>query len=110
MLYHAELERKYIPVMIPLMTGNVVFPRFLSWDVDRKSQEFTEGREQFDGNIDAQITELLHTTAWYNNTLGTESWLKIGKIGNDKIVNIRIAFVNIHGEVLFNLFNTIPCN
>lgn len=71
MLYHAELERKYVPVMIPLITGNVVFPRFLSWDVERKSKEFAEERElKFDTNIDAQITETLHTTAWHDNTLG----------------------------------------
>lgn len=71
MLYHAELERKFVPVMIPLLTGNVVFPRFLSWDVDRKSKEFAENRaDKFDTNVEAQITELLHTTAWHNNTLG----------------------------------------
>lgn len=72
-MYHAELERKYVPVMIPLMTGNVVFPRFISWDVTKRSKEFLEDREyKYDTNVDAQITELLHNTAWFNNTLGME--------------------------------------
>lgn len=71
MLYHAELERNYVPILIPLITGNVVFPRFLSWDVDRKGKMFAQDREdKFDVNVDSQITELLHTTAWHNNTLG----------------------------------------
>lgn len=71
MLYHAELERKYVPVMIPLLTGNVIFPRFLSWDIQRRTKEFEEEREfRFDTNVDAQITEALHNTAWHSNTLG----------------------------------------
>lgn len=61
--------------MIPLLTGNVVFPRFLSWDVERKAKEFVEEREvRFDSNVDAQITEYLHTAAWHNNTLGKNSF------------------------------------
>lgn len=70
-VYHAEVERRYMPVVLPLLTGNVIFPRFLSWDVDRKRKEFAEEREKFANNVDGQITELLHTTAWPNNTLGT---------------------------------------
>ena len=32
MLYHVGVAREYVPLVIPLLIGNVLFPRLLPWE------------------------------------------------------------------------------
>lgn len=69
-VYSADCLRQYMPIMISILTGNVLFPRFLPWEISRNSENFLDSKKKLESNPDALITELLHTTAWHNNTLG----------------------------------------
>lgn len=50
--------------------GNVLFPRFLPWEVKSSKDALIKARKSLESNPDNLITELLHQTAWHNNTLG----------------------------------------
>eukprot|EP00922_Rhytidocystis_sp_ex-Travisia-forbesii_P009874 GHVS01014438.1.p1 GENE.GHVS01014438.1~~GHVS01014438.1.p1 ORF type:complete len:551 (+),score=81.78 GHVS01014438.1:67-1719(+) len=69
-VYSAECLRKYMPIMIPIMTGNVLFPRFLPWEMKDNTAKLMSAKDRLEKTPDALVTELLHTTAWHNNTLG----------------------------------------
>ncbi|KAF8817879.1 putative peptidase M16, alpha subunit [Cardiosporidium cionae] len=69
-IYMAEGLRNTVPLLIPMLTGNILFPRFLPWELKSNANRLTMVREALEKNPDALVTELLHTTAWHNNTLG----------------------------------------
>jgi processing peptidase subunit alpha len=62
--------REYMPYAVPLMIGNVLFPRLLPWEVKAASKKVKEARAAVEGDADAMVNELLHKAAYCNNTLG----------------------------------------
>merc|ERR1711920_966243 len=65
-----DVMREYMPLVVPLMIGNVLFPRLLPWEVKAASKQVKTAAAQFAGDADAMVSELLHKAAYCNNTLG----------------------------------------
>lgn len=70
MVYQVDVMREYVPLVVPLMVGNVLFPRLLPWEVKASSKMVKDERKALEGNPDAMVSELLHKAAYCNNTLG----------------------------------------
>jgi processing peptidase subunit alpha len=70
MLYQVEVMREYVPLVVPLMVGNVLFPRLLPWEVKASHSKVKEARAALEANPDAMVSELLHKAAYCNNSLG----------------------------------------
>eukprot|EP00933_Yihiella_yeosuensis_P048924 TRINITY_DN453_c0_g1_i1.p1 TRINITY_DN453_c0_g1~~TRINITY_DN453_c0_g1_i1.p1 ORF type:complete len:543 (-),score=156.30 TRINITY_DN453_c0_g1_i1:399-1937(-) len=69
-MYQVELQREYVPLAIPLMVGNVLFPRLLPWEVKSAQKEVAAAKAALAANPDDMVNELLHKAAFCNNTLG----------------------------------------
>jgi processing peptidase subunit alpha len=69
-VYKVELMREYVPFAVPLMIGNVLFPRLLPWEVKAASKKVKDARAAHEADPDAMVNELLHKAAYCNNTLG----------------------------------------
>lgn len=65
--YKASLMREYVPVVVPLLVGNVLFPRLLPWEVNASKENYQTSLLM---PTDATVTELLIQTAYHTNTLG----------------------------------------
>jgi processing peptidase subunit alpha len=65
--YSASVLREYLPVVVPLLIGNVLFPRFLPWEVTAAHELINQSKAM---DVDATVSELLVQTAFHNNTLG----------------------------------------
>jgi processing peptidase subunit alpha len=68
--YKVDVMREYVPLVLPLMIGNVLFPRLLPWEVKAASKLVKDARAALEGDSDAMVSELLHKAAYCNNTLG----------------------------------------
>jgi len=68
--YQVELQREYVPLAVPLMVGNVLFPRLLPWEVKAAQSEVPTEKEALKKAPDMMVSELLHKAAYCNNTLG----------------------------------------
>lgn len=66
--YKVDVMREFMPLVVPLMVGNVLFPRLLPWEVKAAHKKVAEARGAQDA--DAIVSELLHKAAFCNNTLG----------------------------------------
>merc|ERR1719326_850002 len=62
--------REYAPLVVPLMVGNILFPRLLPWEVKAAQAGVKQARGELAANPDAMVKELLHKAAYCNNTLG----------------------------------------
>merc|ERR1719229_418664 len=69
-VYKTELMREYVPYAVPLMIGNVLFPRLLPWEVKAASKKVKDARAMIESDPDAMVNEMLHKAAFCNNTLG----------------------------------------
>jgi processing peptidase subunit alpha len=69
-VYQVDVQREYMPLVVPLMVGNVLFPRLLPWEVKASHAKVKLAQDELAANPDAMISELLHKTAYCNNTLG----------------------------------------
>merc|ERR1712187_908677 len=69
-MYEVSVMREYVPLVIPLMIGNILFPRLLPWEVKAAHGKVKEARAALEQNPDAMVSELLHKAAYCNNTLG----------------------------------------
>lgn len=69
-MYQVELQREYVSLAVPLMVGNILFPRLLPWEVKAAQKQVKVARAELEGNADAMVSELLHKAAYCNNTLG----------------------------------------
>merc|ERR1719203_2113983 len=67
-VYSVEVMREFVPLVVPLMVGNVLFPRLLPWEVKAAHKKVAEAKAALDA--DAIVNELLHKAAFCNNTLG----------------------------------------
>ncbi|KAL8449283.1 hypothetical protein Emag_003667 [Eimeria magna] len=68
--YSVECLRHQMPLMLPMMTGNVLFPRLLPWELKANHDKLLYAKQRIERMPDQMVSELLHTTAWHNNTLG----------------------------------------
>mmetsp|Transcript_50593 Transcript_50593/g.109173 ORF Transcript_50593/g.109173 Transcript_50593/m.109173 type:complete len:512 (+) Transcript_50593:111-1646(+) len=68
--YNVDVLREYVPLVIPLMVGNVLFPRLLPWEVKSAQKKVKEGKEALLKDPAAMVSDLLHKAAFCNNTLG----------------------------------------
>ncbi|KAI4837752.1 mitochondrial-processing peptidase subunit alpha [Plasmodium brasilianum] len=89
MVYTCECLKEYLPVVTNLLIGNVLFPRFLSWEMKNNVNRLNVMRKKLFENIEMYITELLHNTAWHNNTLGNKLYVCESSVENYKSENIR---------------------
>jgi processing peptidase subunit alpha len=62
--------REYVPLVVPLLIGNVLFPRMLPWEVKAAHAKVAEAKAALEANPDSMVNELLHKAAFCNNTLG----------------------------------------
>ena len=69
-IYHIECLREYMPIAVTLLTGNILFPRLLEWEVNLARTKFEKDRESFKPDKDAMLDDLVHATAYHNNSLG----------------------------------------
>jgi processing peptidase subunit alpha len=65
--YSASMMREYVPVVVPLLVGNVLFPRLLPWEVNAAHELVAASKTM---STDEAVTELLVQTAYHTNTLG----------------------------------------
>jgi len=68
--YQVSVLREFVPLVVPLMIGNVLFPRLLPWEVKDASKQVKVERAALAGDADAMVNEMLHKAAYFNNTLG----------------------------------------
>jgi len=68
--YEVSVMREYVPLVVPLLVGNVLFPRLLPWEVKASHAKVAEARAALQQNPDAMVSELLHKAAYCNNSLG----------------------------------------
>jgi len=66
--YTVDVSREFVPLVVPLMVGNVLFPRLLPWEVKAAHKKVDEAQAAMDA--DTIVSELLHKAAFCNNTLG----------------------------------------
>ncbi|SBS84315.1 mitochondrial processing peptidase alpha subunit, putative [Plasmodium ovale] len=88
-VYTCECLKEYLPVVINLLIGNVLFPRFLSWEMKNNMNRLNIMRTKLFENNEMYITELLHNTAWYNNTLGNKLYVCESNMENYTSTNLR---------------------
>lgn len=69
-MYSAECLRQQMPLLLPMLTGNVLFPRLLPWELKANHDKLLHAKQRIERMPDQMVSELLHTTAWHNNTLG----------------------------------------
>merc|ERR1712187_563918 len=69
-MYEVSVMREYVPLVIPLMIGNILFPRLLPWEVKAAHGKVKEARAALEQDPDAMVSELLHKAAYCNNSLG----------------------------------------
>lgn len=69
-VYQVDVMREFVPLVVPLMIGNVLFPRLLPWEVKTAQKQVKVARDALQSSPDDMINELLHSAAFCNNTLG----------------------------------------
>lgn len=72
-LYMAEVLREYVPIVLPLMVGNVLMPELAPEEVEAAHQMVAQSRTMLEMNQDGFLAEHLHAAAFKGNTLG--NWL-----------------------------------
>jgi len=70
--YKVSVPREYVPLVIPLITGNVLFPRLLRWEVDTMKDDINKKRVEIEASVDRTVSEMFHETAFLNNTYGNK--------------------------------------
>lgn len=69
-MYSAECLREQMPLLLPMLTGNVLFPRLLPWELKANHDKLLYAKQRIERMPDQMVSELLHSTAWHNNSLG----------------------------------------
>ena len=59
--YKASVLREYVPIIVPLLVGNVLFPRLLPWEVNAAHELIDLSKRKM--GPDAIVTEMLIQTA-----------------------------------------------
>ncbi|AFZ79081.1 mitochondrial processing peptidase alpha subunit, putative [Theileria equi strain WA] len=82
MAYHAEGLRSDMPILLNILIGNVLFPRFLPWELKSNKERLDSRRKQIHDSPDSLVTEELHSVAWHNNTLGLHNYCPESSVAN----------------------------
>jgi processing peptidase subunit alpha len=124
--YKVEILKEYLPFAVPLLVGNVLFPRLLPWEVKEAAKQVAGAKAALEADVDAYVGELLASTAFTNNTVGLKPSVKsLDNFTADTIRSYMIdhfapermvlAGVNVdHGELSkwamrsFAEYNAIP--
>jgi len=69
-VYKVDVLREFVPLAVPLLIGNVLFPRLLPWEVKQTIPDVSTAQASLAADADATVNELLHKTAYCNNSLG----------------------------------------
>lgn len=69
--YYANCLREYMPIVAPLLVGNILYPRLLRWEVASAHRKIQMFENQLEDDTDELLNEYLHQAAFHNNTLGT---------------------------------------
>lgn len=88
-VYSCECLREHLPIVINMLIGNILFPRFLSWEMHNNVNRLNTMRNKLFENSELHITELLHNTAWHNNTLGNKLYVCESSLENYTSNNLR---------------------
>ncbi|CAK8997259.1 unnamed protein product [Durusdinium trenchii] len=127
-LYQVDVQREMLPYVVPLMVGNVIFPRMLPWEVKSAQGDVKTDKEALMSNPDSMVSELLHKAAYCNNTLGRSPLMSERSMGYftpetvrgyllDHFAPERMVFVGVnvqHAELTkwvmrsFADYNAIP--
>eukprot|EP00405_Crypthecodinium_cohnii_P017596 CAMPEP_0206462148 /NCGR_PEP_ID=MMETSP0324_2-20121206/25807_1 /ASSEMBLY_ACC=CAM_ASM_000836 /TAXON_ID=2866 /ORGANISM="Crypthecodinium cohnii, Strain Seligo" /LENGTH=550 /DNA_ID=CAMNT_0053934251 /DNA_START=52 /DNA_END=1704 /DNA_ORIENTATION=+ len=76
MLYYFDCLREYVPVMLHLALANVLCPLVTDEEVADVARLAPELRMLLDENIEGSMTEMLHATAYKDNTLGHSIYMQ----------------------------------
>jgi len=126
--YQVQLQREYMPLAVPLMVGNVLFPRLLPWEVKAAQSDVPTSKQALTKDADTMVSELLHKAAYCNNTLGLSPFASERSMGYftpetirtymlDHFAPERMVFVGVnvdHAELskwvmrAFADYNAIP--
>lgn len=71
-MYHIETLREQMPIMLPLIAGNTLFPRLLPWEINKVQQYVAAANKKLREQPDKYIMELMYQTAFHNNSLGNK--------------------------------------
>ena len=67
-IYQIGVKREYVPLVVPLLVGNVLFPRLLPWKVKASQKTVQDANSAV--SPDETVRDLLRKAAYGNNTLG----------------------------------------
>jgi processing peptidase subunit alpha len=67
-VYQVGVMREYVPLVVPLLVGNVLFPRLLPWEVKASHAQVRDANASV--SIDETVREMLRNAAYCNSTLG----------------------------------------
>jgi len=79
-IYETAFLREFLPITSTVLTGNVLFPRLLEWEVNSARLAYEQKSKQSDPH--ETVSELLHATAYHNNTLGRKLELSDSNLDN----------------------------
>lgn len=68
--YSVNVMREFMPLAVPLLVGNVLFPRLLPWEVKAAQEGVALAADNLAADPDASVNAMLHQAAYCNNTLG----------------------------------------
>lgn len=71
--YKVEILREFLPIAVPLMVGNILFPRLLPWEVETAKKGVALANKHLQADTPRYLKELLTSTAFQNNTLGNKA-------------------------------------
>jgi processing peptidase subunit alpha len=71
-MYHIETLREQMPIMVPLLVGNTLFPRLLPWEMNKAHQYVAASNKKLREAPEKYTMELVFQTAFHNNTLGNK--------------------------------------
>jgi processing peptidase subunit alpha len=72
-VYSVNVMREFMPLVVPMLVGNVLFPRLLPWEVKTAEEGVALASANLAADADASVQDLLHRTAYCNNTLGNNT-------------------------------------
>jgi len=87
--YKVDVLREYLPIAVPLLVGNVLFPRLLPWEVKAASKDVSKAKAALEADTDACVAGLLASTAFLNNSVGQKNSISSQAMDNFTADTIR---------------------
>jgi len=93
MLYQVDVMREYTPLVIPLMVGNVLFPRLLPWEVKAAHSKVQQAAAS---DAAKTLGEIGHKAAFCNNTLGFSPLASERLVQNQPEMSACVLIPHLH--------------